>query len=153
MDNSLTSQFKLISIIYGALIIGQIIFFAVALFLVENLKIKPDQSLDEIFRLLIPLLGIVAMFFAHRFYNNKISAISENDELSIKLIKFRSYKIIQWAEIEAASLISIIAFILTGNYLYVIVFLFMIGFFILNRPSKEIFVNDFKISGAYKDKF
>jgi hypothetical protein len=152
-DKDISEQFKITGIIYFALIFGLIVFFAVSLFVVENMKLEPNQSIDELFRLFIPLAGIVVMFLARSIYNKSISSVNSNEELLSQIAKYRTFKIIQWAIIESGAFLSIVGFIITGNYLYAIVFLFLLGFFFLNRPSKEQFINDFKISENHKNFF
>jgi len=152
-DNNISEQFRVTGIIYGALIFGLITFFAIALFVVENKKFEPIQSIDEIFKILIPLAGFAVMFLARSIYNKNISSVNYNDDLLSKIIKYRTFKIIQWALVESIGFLSIVGFIITGNYLHAIVFLFMLGFFILIRPSKEQFFNDFKIANDQKKMF
>ncbi len=145
-DNNISEQFRVTGIIYGALILGLIVFFAIALFIVESKKFERIQSMDEIFKILIPLAGFAAMFLARGIYNKNISSLNYNEDLSSNITKYRTFKIIQWALVESVGFLSNVGFIITGNYLHAIVFLFMLGFFILIRPSKEQFFNDFKIS-------
>ena len=152
-DKNISEQFRVTGIVYGALIFGLITFFAIALFIVENKKFEPIQSIDEIFKLLIPLAGFAVMFFASRIYNKNISSVNYNDDLLSKISKYRTFKIIQWALLESVGLLSIVGFIITGNYLHAIIFLFMLGFFILIKPSKEQFFRDFKISDDQKIMF
>ena len=152
-DNNTSEQFRLIVIIYGGLIFGMITFFAIAMFIVENKKFEPIQSIDEIFKLLIPLAGFAVMFFASRIYNKNISSVNYNDDLLSKISEYRTSKIIQWALLESVGFLSIVGFIITGNYLHAIIFLFMLRFFILIKPSKEQFFRDFKISDDQKIMF
>jgi hypothetical protein len=152
-DNNTSEQFRLIGIIYGGLIFGMITFFAIALFIGENKKFEPIHSADEIFKLLIPLAGFAVMFFARSIYNKKTSSVNYNDDLLSKISKYRTFKIIQWALVESVGFLSIVGFIITGNYLYAIVFLFMLGYFILIKPTKEQFSRDFKVSNEQKTEF
>jgi hypothetical protein len=152
-DKNISEQFRVTGIVYGALIFGLITFFAIAMFIVENKKFEPIQSINEIFKLLIPLAGFAVMFFASRIYNKNISSVNYNDDLSSKISKYRTFKIIQWALLESVGFLSIVGFIITGNYLHAIIFLFMLGFFILIKPSKEQFFRDFKISDDQKIMF
>jgi hypothetical protein len=149
-DNNTSEQFRLIGIIYGGLIFGMITFFAIALFVVENKKFEPIQSADEIFKLVIPLAGFAVMFFARSIYNKNISSVNYNDDLLSKISKYRTFKIIQWALVESVGFLSNVGLIITGNYLYAIVFLFMLGYFILIKPTKEQFFRDFKIPSDQK---
>jgi hypothetical protein len=145
-DNNISEHFRVTGIIYGALIFGQIIFFAIALFIVENNKFESIHSIDEIFTFLIPLAGFAVMFFARAIYNKNIATVNYNDELLSKISKYRTLKIIQWALVKSVGFLSNVGLIITGNYLYAIVFLFMMGYFILIKPTKEQFFGDFKIS-------
>jgi len=145
-DTNISEQFRLTGIIYGALIIGLITFFAITLFIVENKKVEPVQSINEIFKFLIPIVGFAVMFLARSIYNKNISSVNFNEDLLAKITKYRTFKIIQWAQIEGGAFLSLIGFILTGNYLYAIVFLFLLGYLILIKPSKEQFISDLKIS-------
>jgi len=152
-ENNISAQFRVTGIIYGALIFGLITFFTIALYIVENKKIEPIQSIDDIFEILIPLAGFAAMFLARNIYNKNISSVNYNEDLVSKINKYRTFKIIQWALVESVGFLSNVGFIITGNYLHAIVFLFMLGFFILIRPSKKQFLNDFKISSEQKKLF
>ncbi len=145
-DNNISEQFRVTGIIYGALIFGLITFFAIALFIVENKKIEPIQSINEIFKFLIPIAGFAVMFLARSIYNKNISSVNFNEDLFAKIAMYRTFKIIQWAQIESGAFLSLVGFILTSNYLYAIVFLFLLGYLILIKPSKEQFINDLKIS-------
>lgn len=145
-DNNISEQFRLTGIIYGALIIGLITFFAIALFIVENKMVEPIQSIDEIFKFIIPIAGFAVMFLARSIYNKNISSFNFSEDLLSKISKYRTFKIIQWAQIESGAFLSLVGFILTSNYLYAIVFLFLLGYLILIKPSKEQFINDLKIS-------
>jgi len=152
-DSTLKNQFNVTYTIYAALLFGQVFFFAIALYAVENGIRHPDAALDEIFKILIPVFGILAMFGSYKFYNFKISSITGETTLLQKLNHFRTIKIIQWAILEGAGFFSLVAFLLTSNYFYIIVFLFIMGFNLLSRPSKENFFADFKISQADKSLF
>jgi hypothetical protein len=153
IDKNISEQFRVTRIIYGALIFAMITFFAISLFIVENKKNEPIQSIDEFFKLLIPLAGFAVMFLARSIYNKNISSVNYNDDLLSKISKYRTFKIIQWALVESVGFLSIVGFIITGNYLYAIVFLFMLGYFFLIKPTKEQFIKDFKISSDQKVVF
>ena len=145
-DNNISGQFRVTGIIYGALIFGLVTSFAIALFIVENKKVEPIQSIDEIFKFLIPIAGFAVMFLARSIYNKNISSANFSEALLAKITKYRTFKIIQWALIESGAFLSLAGFILTGNYLYAIIFLFLLGYLILIKPSKEQFIKDLKIS-------
>ena len=149
-DNNISEQFRITGIVYSALIFGVIIFFAIALFIVESKKFEPNQAIDEIFKIFIPVVGFAVMYFARLIYKKNISSVNFYDDVLTKFSKYRSYKIIQWSLVESVGFLSNIGFIITGNYLYAIILLFMLGFFVLIKPTKEEFFRDFKISNEQK---
>ena len=148
---NIKNQFSTIMIIYSAILIGLLFFFGFSYYLVENNIIESNQDSDGVFRILIPIIGIISMFLSFKLYNSRISNSEKYKELSEKLLQYRSIKIMQWAILEGASFLSLVAFLLTGNYFYVIVLLFLIGFIVLVRPSKENFINDFQVEGIEKN--
>lgn len=149
-DSNIKNQFNVLLKIYGSLIFGQILFFAVAMYFVEGQGGQLDASLDEVFKILVPVFGIFSMFGAYKIYDIKISRIKNESTLLQKIQEFRTIKIIQWAVLEGAAFLSIVAFMYTGNYFHIIVFLFVMGFNFLYRPSKESFFDGVKISEADK---
>ena len=86
-DNNISEQFRVTGIIYGALIFGLITFFAIALFIVENKKFEPIQSINEIFKFLIPIAGFAVMFLARSIYNKNISSVNYQRRFVIKNCK------------------------------------------------------------------
>jgi hypothetical protein len=62
-----------------------------------------------------------------------------------KIMYYRTSKIISWAMIESGCFLSLIAVMLTGNYFYVVVFIFLFGYFILIKPTGESLVRDLQL--------
>jgi len=88
------------------------------------------------------------MTFSRFLFNKNISGVDENMDMMTKITKYRTSKIIQWAQVESASMLSLVALMLTGNHLYSAVFIFLIGYFFLVKPSKENFVSEMKLNSA-----
>ena len=81
----------------------------------------------------------------NKLYKAKISKIQLRESIEVKLKKFRTYKLLQWFLIITIGIISLAVFIFTKDYLYVVIFLFMMGYYILLRPTKQQLRIDFKI--------
>jgi len=138
--NSVSQHHKINNILFFSLLIGQLLFIAVALFVVQTGKVGiPDEELDLIFLIVVPLFGMTAMFVSRLIYNKKIESIkSQNDKLK-RIINYRTTKIISWAIIEGTVIFSSVIYIRSNNIIYIAAALFLFGFFIMNRPSKEQF--------------
>lgn len=151
VDDNLKIGFKLNNILFSALAIGQIFIFLIFVFMVEIGNKEPDKELDNILLFIVPFFGFIMMFLTRFVYIQNLLRVSSDDSVENKLSKYRLYKIISWAMLESAGLLCLIAFFLTANYLYVAVFIFIFGFFLFSRPSKESFVTDMQIPGPIKE--
>ncbi len=147
-SDNLNEQLKITFIIYYALLTGQLLFFAVAFWYSGSEYFQANKELDEIFQIIVPVFGFALMIFSRFLYNKNVSGVDENADSITKIAKYRTSKIIQWAQVESASMLSLIALMLTGNHLYSAVFIFLIGYFFLVKPSKENFVNEMKLNSA-----
>lgn len=136
--------------IYFAILFGQLLLFAVALWFVETSQADFNYSGNDFFSLTVPLYGIIMMIGSKFIYNKKVASIKEEKELILKLSKYRTAKIIVWAMVESAGLFSIVIFMSTGKYFYAIVFVLIVGYYLLNRPSKENIVSDLQLSEEEK---
>jgi len=136
--------------IYFAILFGQLLLFAIALWFVQTSQVEFSISGDDFFSLAVPLFGIIMMIASKFIYNKKISSIKREKELILKLSKYRTAKIIVWAMVESASLFSIVIFMSTGKYFYAVVFILIVGYYLLNRPSKENIAFDLQLSEEEK---
>jgi len=147
-NDNLKEQFKATFIIYYALLTGQLLFFAVAFWFSQTENFTANKKLDEIFQIIVPVFGLAIMIISRFLYNKNISSVDENGDAKTKIAKYRTFKIIQWALVESATFSSLIALMLTGNYLYLAVFIFLIGYFFLVKPSKENFSSEMKLNST-----
>lgn len=133
-------------IIFYALLAGQIIFLLISLYLVSAsiVKSNPDLSLILTFTILIflsPLLVIGPIIYRKLISKNSDSVKS----LEQKLILYRQGMIIKLALVEGTSIFSIVCFLITGNFLFVIIAILLISLFFLHKPTIEKFASDFNI--------
>ena len=80
--------------------------------------------------------------------------ISKNDlggSLLQKIGYYRTAKIVSWAMIEGGCFLALVATMLTSNYLYVVVFIFLFGYFVLMRPSNESLIRDMRLNSEESD--
>lgn len=145
------NQIRITRTIYYALVFGLLIFFIVVLVLIQEKYLSIEKDLDNIFTIIVPVYGLMMMFVSRMIYNQMISKIEVNNSLIQKLMSYRTAKIVSWAVLESACLLALVATMLTSNYLYVAVFVFLFGYFILMRPSKESFIRDMRLNSDESD--
>jgi hypothetical protein len=141
----INEHFKQTFTVFLALLTGIMAFFIVSLLLVRSDEFVPDMDLDNVFQILIPVAGISMMFISRVLYRNQVAKVDKNTDLLSRLNSYRSFKIISFALIESAAFLSLIGFMITANYLYVFVFVFLAGFLFMIRPSREGFVKDYNV--------
>lgn len=152
IDNSeIKNQLKITNIIFLSLTLGMLSFFLIIIVLIQNKENSNADELDKIFTFIVPLIGLIMMFISRVIYNQMISKFPSGGNILQKIGNYRTAKIVAWAMIEGACFLAIIATMLTSNYLYVAVFIFLFGYFFLIKPSKESLIRDMRLNSDESD--
>lgn len=141
-------------IIFYALLAGQIIFLMISLYLVSANVVQtiPDLSLILTFTILIfisPLL-VVGPIIYRKLISRNFDGVKSTEQ---KLILYRQGMIIKLAMVEGSSIFSIVCFLITGNFLFVIIAVLLISLFLLHKPTLEKFASDFNIPLSELDSY
>ncbi len=147
----LKNQLRITGLIFYSLFSGVIIFFIIVMIIFQSTDNPENGEIDKIFVFIIPVFGLTAMFFARFLYNRMILKFNYSSNIIQKIANYRTAKIVSWAMIESACFLALIATMLTSNYLYTVVFLFLAGYFILLRPSKESLIRDMRLNAEESD--
>lgn len=145
------NQLRVTNTIYFSLIFGLIIFFIVVMILLQIRNPKAESGLDSIFTFLVPLIGLLMMLISRKVYYQMISKNDLGGSLLQKIGYYRTAKIVSWAMIEGGCFLALVATILTSNYLYAAVFIFLFGYFVLLRPSIESLIKDMRLNSEESD--
>ena len=145
------NQLRITNTIYYSLLTGLLLFFIVVMVFIQDNDPTPGKELDNIFTFLVPIFGLMMMFFSRMIYNQMILKFDSAANLLQKISHYRTAKIVSWAMIEGACFFALVATMLTSNYLYVAVYIFLIGYFFLMRPSKESLVRDMRLNSEESD--
>lgn len=144
-----TSQqyFKGLYILHIAFIIGLFVFSIIAAFLVITGAMGQDKNnMNSILQFLVPVLVIGGIIGGLGFYRSRLNVIKQTPELKDKLGNYRGAMILRVAMMEFPALFSIIAFLLTGNYLFLGLAGLVIIIFLMLIPLKERVSNDLELS-------
>jgi hypothetical protein len=145
------NQIRITNTIYYSLVTGMLLFFIVVVVLIQDKDSSAGKEFDNIFNIVVPVFGLMMMFISRLIYNQMISKYDSSSSLIQKIYNYRTAKIISWAMIESACLLVLVATMLTSNYLYVAVFIFLFGFFFLMKPSKESLISDMRLNSDESD--
>lgn len=149
-NNSYAAQFKSLQFIYGALIIGVLVFSTVVYFYAENLHFAFDGN--SMYGMLVPMLAIVALITSPMLFKGTLNSINPQDELSTKITKYQSANIIRGAILEVPALLGAAITLSTGNYYFLVFSLLMIVAMIFAFPSKQKFMETVQLSFGEKSK-
>jgi hypothetical protein len=150
-NSKIRNQLNAINLIHLSLMAGMLLFLIVVIVLIQGNQLSGNIALDKIFTILVPVYGLLIMFISRMIYNLIISRSLAGTDLTTKIVKYRSAKIVSWALMESGCLFSLIATMLTSNYLYIAVFVFLLGYFFMLKPSRESLVNDMQLNSSEKD--
>lgn len=144
--------FKNINTIHLALLGGQFLFAMLALFL--NSGDEPfgtkESDLDQIFQFLVPLAAIASLAASTLLWKKSLSAAKSLPNLQEKLAKYHQSFIVKLALMESSVLFSIICYLLTAQYLYLIIAALMMILFFFYRTSKERLISELECTNDEK---
>jgi len=145
------NHLRVTNTIYYSLITGLLLFFIVVMVFIQDNDPTASKELDNIFTFVVPIFGLMMMFISRRIYNQMILKFDSSTNLHQKISHYRTAKIVSWAMIEGACFFAVVATMLTSNYLYVAVYIFLFGYFFLMRPSKESLIRDMHLNSEESD--
>lgn len=145
------NQLKITNMIFYSLLSGLSLFFVIVMMLIQNRDNSEGADIDKVLVFLVPVFGLLMMFFSRLIYSRMLLKYKPGGGILQKITYYRTAKIVSWAMIEGACFFALVATLLTSNYLYTVVFIFLIGYFILMRPSKESLIREMHLNGEESD--
>lgn len=135
--------FRTLKLLHIALILGQILFaFVVVFVFTKGGTMENPQSFINIID--YTLLAATVCFIPASFYffRLKLEKLKAATDLKMKMDGYRSALIVRYTLFEIPSLTSIVAVMLTSNYIYLVVTGMIIVLMLFLRPTKESSIKD-----------
>lgn len=133
------SNIRTLKLLHSSLLVGQLVFAAIAVYLIYSKSFYPVFQKSEIVTIVSSgVIGFACAFIiiALQIYKKKVDEIKNSDEnISLKISRFRTVSIIRWAMIEAPAMLAIICYLLTGNQFLLIVIAIILFIFYYTKPS------------------
>jgi len=143
--------FRTLAIIHYGLIGGQIAFGLVALYLVESEIMGENISDIRSTMIFVVPAAIGILFYGGKvFFRKRIRKILSMEKLIDKMTEYRMALFVQYGSLEAASLFSTIAYLLTGDIIFLSISGFLVMIFFALRPGPVKAAVDIELS--YDDK-
>jgi hypothetical protein len=141
----LAEQIKSVQIIFLALLAGQIIFLFISVFLVQSGNVKPNDELFLILFIVDLMIITPAIVLGPMIYRGFIERANTKKLTEEKFILYRQGVIIKLALVEAPTIFSIVGFLLTGSFIFLILAIGVLILFFFHKPTLEKFAEDFNI--------
>lgn len=132
---------KTLSFTHAAMLAFQML-FAITSFAQSNRMYFGVMNMDDQFVFIVPVLALGGFFGGYLVFKKQKYALREKDTLQEKLSGYQSALITRFAMTQAPSLLSIIAYILSGNVFFLFITAVMSAYFIFLRPTREKIEND-----------
>ena len=138
MQQQPVSNIKTLTILHFSLLVGQIVFAAIAYYLFASGTMKAVTTTDNAKYIVmgVSAFGLLMVILSFAVYKKKTetirnSIVSNRD----KLVGYRAANLIRWAMLEAPVLVAIIAFMLTGHYNFLMLAGAVLVLFVSTRPT------------------
>ena len=133
------AYFRTLSILHLALIMGQIMFSLTACVVqlvgaYNTSALTPD--IYNVLRYLAPGMALLGIGFSWLLFSARIKALRSLPNATDQYTGYRSACILRYAILEGSSLIALVCFILSNDYLFLVIPAFIILVFIAIRPTK-----------------
>lgn len=140
------NYFVTLNIIFFALFSGQVIYFFVALYLIQSGNINEYGGMNTIFMFITPIVVLSSILVSKFIYTKQITMFDKSLPIENKLVSYRTANIIRLALLEGANIFNTSILIITANYFFAALFVIIIILFFFNRPNKEKFIMDYEVS-------
>jgi hypothetical protein len=141
------ADIKTLRIMHLALLCGQVIFMAIAFFLIYSGKFRITESgFDQILKILIPVLAVGGFAYSHFLFKTKLNKAKNAAGLNGKIAEYRVALISRYAGLEAPALFSIVVGMVTGNLLYLGIAGILILYFFSLTPGPTRIAADLELN-------
>ncbi|MBK8503171.1 MAG: hypothetical protein IPL46_13710 [Saprospiraceae bacterium] len=140
------AYFKSLKVLHSALLGGIVFFAVVSIALQQDGAESVGGLVDMLMPFFIPVLSVAGIVGGDFVFKSRLQRIAGLDSLKDKMDGYRSALIIKFALIEGPALLTIIAFIQTGRYLYLGIALLLLMVFVYYSPKKSKLISDLQLT-------
>ena len=113
----------------------------------EGLVVLPSNALY-----MVVISAMILLWLSGVLFNSRISAIEQGSPLQERMVTYRSAAILRVALVEAAALIVITGYLLSGTVYYLLLAFVPLYFFVITFPKEEAIVEALELSYSEKQK-
>lgn len=113
------------------------LFLCVMAYLRANDKYLNMWDESNPFFLIVPTIAIGGLYAGNFIFKKKLTELDAVASLRSKLTGYQTASIFKWALLEAPALFSMVAFIQSGNQMFLIITVVLVGYLLTQRPTKD----------------
>ncbi len=144
------SYFKVLDLLFYALLAGQLIFAFITLGLTYTNSWHAIIDTESMYYFMVLIVVAGAYYGGNYIYKSMMEKIKAMKNLLKKFDQMRTAFIIKFALLEAGSFISLVFYLLTADYMFLIIALSIIFLFFISKMNKEKIINDMNLSNQEK---
>lgn len=145
MQQTSSQYFRTIRILQLALVAGQVVFAGISLLLTKDGRLTANTELIPIFNIIVPVLVAAGIAGSMVLFRTKVNQAKMEPELTAKMAGYRGALVLKYAMLEGPSLFAVIAYLLTGQLLYLAAPVILIILTLMQRPDKDTAIKELEL--------
>ena len=142
-------EFKTLRLLHKAMMLGMLAFTVVVIFIViRRGGLQANASLDKTLQVVALLASVSGTAAGFMLFKKRLQAIPPMDTAKSRLTAYRSAALLRWGLIEMPVLLSIICFMLVGNYAFLALAIALLFVFAAVRPSTQVIIYQLQLTEA-----
>ncbi len=144
------SYFKILDLLFYALLAGQLLFAFITFGLTYTASWQAPVDSQSMYYFMVLIVVAGAYYGGNYIYKGMMDKIKAMESLIKKFDQMRIAFIIKFALLEAGSFISLVFYLLTADYMFIIIALMVIFLFFTSKLNKEKIMADMDLSNDEK---
>lgn len=135
-----------LSLVYFALLTGQIIFGAVVYFIIPSGSVDVSLGIRTTLLVVVATVALGAIAGTSVLFSARVERIRQQEDIGMRLRAYMTLNIIRYAVYEAPTLIALAGYTITASPLFLGIAVLLIAVFITLKPSLSRMSNDLGIA-------
>jgi len=134
-----SNNIKALVVLHKAMLTGQLLFGAIAFYLVySNMFLPSLQGQEKLLQVIAVILSAAGVIGGNALFKKRLLQAREikRGDIQSRFGAYRSACILQWVLIEGPCLFNIICFLLVGNYAFLALAIALVMYFAILAPSR-----------------
>jgi len=117
---------------------GQLLFAGLAVYLRKSLRFtENNMNLDHVIAIILLIVMALGLWWGNFLFKNRLHNLRNVPSLAEKLADYKAAIMIRFAWLEAPALFAIVAYLITGDKLFMGMAVSIILFFVSLKPNRE----------------